>query len=94
MSERRMDSSGRDVTDLPGLWSDEDKVIPAKPEAISMMDYSGIIAVTAMPETVTIEQEFSGEESDYVVIESQYVRQLADWLTRYADWREAQDAAK
>jgi hypothetical protein len=21
-------------------------------------------------------------------------RQLADWLTRYADWREAQDAAK
>jgi hypothetical protein len=66
--------------------------IPAKPEAISMMDYSGIIAVTAMPETVTIEQVFPGEESDFVVIETvQNVRQLADWLTRFADWREAQE---
>ena len=69
--------------------------IPAKPEAISMMDYRGIIAVTGLPETVTIEQVFYGEESDFVVIETvQNVRQLADWLTRYADWREAQDAAK
>jgi len=69
--------------------------IPAKPEAISMMDPSGMIAVTALPETVTIEQEFPGEESDFVIIETvQYARQLADWLTRYADWREAQDAAK
>jgi hypothetical protein len=65
--------------------------IPAKPESISMMDYSGIIAVTGLPETVTIEQVFYGEESDFVVIETvQNARQLAEWLTRYADWREAQ----
>jgi hypothetical protein len=69
--------------------------IPAKPESIAMMDYRGIIAVTGMPETVTIEQVFYGEQSDFVVIETvQNARQLADWLTRYADWREVQDAGK
>jgi len=34
MSERRIDIGGRDVTDLPGLWSEDDEFIPAKPEPI------------------------------------------------------------
>ncbi len=29
MKERRIDIEGRDVTDFPGLWSDEDRIVPA-----------------------------------------------------------------
>jgi hypothetical protein len=28
------------------------------------------------------------------LLDSNEAREFADWLTRYADWREAQDAAK
>jgi len=62
--------------------------IPAKPEAIwidghllSLYEGSVLIGCKA-----AYEYCFPSSTED--------IRQLADWLTRYADWREAQDAAK
>lgn len=34
---RRLDCDGRDVTDLPGLWSDDDRVIYTPDEAMAML---------------------------------------------------------
>jgi hypothetical protein len=141
MSERRVDIRGRDVTDLPGLWSDDDKRmseqiepgegwrllgpdevvkdgdepwhrfekrwmlipmdvpytakaypavrrrIPAKPEAIEINGHrvslkSGFMRIGRL------------SSHYYFTARPAAIRQLADWLNRYADWREAQDAAK
>lgn len=30
MGSKRLDSAGRDVTDLPGLWSEEDVILEAR----------------------------------------------------------------
>jgi hypothetical protein len=91
MSERRIDIFGRDVTDLPGLWSDEDKVIPAKPEAMEI-DNAFRVEVGSSGQLFQILQPGPPDDvGDVVIGNAIEARQLADWLTRFADWREAQE---
>jgi hypothetical protein len=58
--------------------------IPAKPEPIEL-DYQTIICNSF--NEVMAKRGLSWR----LVSNAEQARQLADWLTRYADWREAQD---
>jgi hypothetical protein len=69
--------------------------IPAKPERLVLKEVAASICYRKKkPETwkavASIDATFPG--TGY--LDADESRQLADWLTRYADWREAQDAAK
>jgi hypothetical protein len=83
MSERRIDKGGRDVTDLPGLWSDEDKVIPAKPEAMEIDGHR----VSLDNGFMRIGSLFSHY---YFSSRTEAIRKLGEWCIAVADWREAQ----
>ena len=63
--------------------------IPAKPEAMEIDHQT--IKCNSFDEVMA--KDDSGEVRR-VVSNAEQARQLADWLTRYADWREAQDAAR
>jgi len=59
--------------------------IPAKPEPDGVLFYEWRVENEKAVIRIDMEMaEFNAKQA----------RQLADWLTRYADWREAQDAAK
>ena len=60
--------------------------IPAKPEAMEI-DGHTIINDNGFPRFSN-----AGNSAYYFSSIPESIRQLADWLTRYADWREAQDA--
>jgi hypothetical protein len=62
--------------------------IPAKPEAMEIDHQT--IKCNSFNEVMA--RDDSGEVWR-VVSNPEQARQLADWLNRYADWREAQDAA-
>lgn len=62
--------------------------IPAKPEAMEI-DGHTIANDNGFPRFSN-----AGNSTYYFSSIPESIRQLADWLTRYADWREAQDAAK
>jgi hypothetical protein len=71
-----------------------DGKIPAKPEAMEIEAEAGLKS-WVKKDSVIIEQENESGELECVLLwTTQSIRQLADWLTRYADWREAQDEAK
>jgi hypothetical protein len=138
MSERRIDSSGRDVTDLPGLWSDDDKRMseqiepgdgwrlidkekdtpwegdqcfikagewadrvkwyapfhPTLPYRRRMPDQPEAMEIDHQTITCNSFDEVMAKDDSgevwRVVSNTEQARQLADWLNRYADWREAQ----
>jgi hypothetical protein len=65
--------------------------IPAKPEAMEIEAEAGLKSWVKKDNSVIIEQENESGELECVLLwTTQSIRQLADWLTRYADWREAQ----
>jgi hypothetical protein len=67
--------------------------IPAKPEALEVEDSNGELSVSAGSKDCSLIQDGRGEFPEVIVLSgTQEIRQLADWLNRYADWREAQDA--
>ena len=69
--------------------------IPAKPEAMDIWNAFEVSVRLGIAENFVIRQMgASQDEWDVVIGDAVEARQLADWLTRYADWREAQDAAK
>jgi hypothetical protein len=69
--------------------------IPAKPEALELKDSNGEIDASAGPKDCSLIQDGRGEFPEVIVLSgTQEIRQLADWLTRYADWREAQEDSK
>ena len=41
---KRLDCDGRDITDLPGLWGDDDRVIYTPDEAMAMIPQDGAMA--------------------------------------------------
>jgi len=69
--------------------------IPAKPEALDIWNAFEVSVVLGVAANFVIRQMgASQDEWDVVIGNAVEARQLADWLTRYAEWREAQDAAK
>jgi len=67
--------------------------IPAKPEAMVVDDRNGQLAASAALSDCCLVQIGGGRGRETIVLSgNQEIRQLADWLTRYADWREAQGA--
>ena len=66
--------------------------VPAKPEAMEIEAEAGLKS-WVKKDSVIIEQENESGELECVLLwTTQSIRQLADWLTRYADWREAQES--
>jgi hypothetical protein len=66
--------------------------IPAEPEAMEIDDELTITTGDITDQPCLLHRE---EDKPYwICFEPHECRKLADWLTRYADWREAQDAAK
>jgi len=69
--------------------------IPAKPEAMDIWNAFEVSVGSGVAANFVIRQMgASQDEWDVVIGNAVEAGQLADWLTRYADWREAQDAAK
>ena len=69
--------------------------IPAKPESMVVDDSNGQLATSAALLDCCLVQIGGGRGGETIVLSGiQEVRQLADWLTRYADWREAQEEGK
>ena len=62
--------------------------IPAKPEAMEIANQT--IKCNSFNEVMALDEV----EVWRLVSNPEQARTLADWLTRYADWREAQDAGK
>jgi hypothetical protein len=66
--------------------------IPAKPEAMDIWNAFDMSVGSGVAANFVIQQMgASQDEWDVVVGNATEARQLADWLTRYADWREAQE---
>ena len=84
MSERRIDSEGRDVTDLPGLWCESDR-IASKPEPMKIRHT--LIKCNSFNDVMRA----TNQDVSMLVGSATEARQLADWLNQYADWREAQE---
>jgi hypothetical protein len=64
--------------------------IPAKPEPLEIEDSNGELSTSASISDCSLIQDGPGEFPEVIVLRGiQEIRQLADWLTRYADWREA-----
>jgi len=69
-----------------------DDKIPAKPEALDIWNAFEVSVRLGVAENFVIRQMgASQDEWDVVVGNATEARQLADWLTRYAEWREAQE---
>jgi hypothetical protein len=64
--------------------------IPAKPEAMEIDDELTIKTgdITDQPCLLHCEED----KPYWICFDPHECRKLADWLTRYADWREAQDS--
>ena len=69
--------------------------MPAKPEALDIWNAFEVSVRLGVAANFVIRQMgASQDEWDVVIGSATEARQLADWLTRFADWREAQDAGK
>jgi hypothetical protein len=74
------------------LWTAVRRRIPAKPEAMVVDDSNGQLATSAALSDCCLVQIGGGRGGETIVLSgTQEIRQLADWLNRYADWREAQE---
>ncbi len=66
--------------------------IPAKPEALDIWNAFEVSVGSGVAANFVIRQMgASQDEWDVVIGDAAEARQLADWLTRFADWREAQE---
>jgi hypothetical protein len=84
------DKTWHPVSPMYNLWKASTFVavrrrIPAKPEA--METYYFRLEVDSKSKAAAFEN--FDEPAEFDAAEA---RQIADWLTRYADWREAQDS--
>jgi len=92
------DGEWHPVSPMHYLWKASDfhavrRRIPAKPEAMVVDDRNGQLAASAALSDCCLVQIGGGRGRETIVLSgNQEIRQLADWLTRYADWREAQGA--
>jgi hypothetical protein len=69
--------------------------IPAKPEALDIWNAFEVSVGSGVAANFVVRQMgASQDEWDVVIGNAVEAGQLADWLTRYAGWREAQDAGK
>lgn len=68
--------------------------IPAKPEAMEIWNAFKVECGYSPDQWAILQAGPPDCAGDVVVGNAAEARQLADWLTRYAAWREAQDAAK
>jgi len=69
--------------------------IPAKPEALDIWNAFEVSVGSGVAANFVIEQMGAAQDEwDTIVGNPAEARQLADWLTRYADWRESQEAGK
>jgi hypothetical protein len=68
--------------------------IPAKPEALDIWNAFEVGVGSGVAADFVIRQMALLDEWDVVIGNAAEARQLADWLMRFADWREAQDAGK
>jgi hypothetical protein len=69
--------------------------IPAKPEALDIWNaFEVSVRLSVAANFVIRQMGASQDEWDVVIGNAVEARQLADWLTRYADWREAQGDSK
>jgi hypothetical protein len=69
--------------------------IPAKPERLVLKEVTASICHRKKkPETWEVVASIDAAFPGTGYLDGDEARQLADWLTRFADWREAQDAAK
>ncbi len=67
--------------------------IPAKPEAMVVDDRNGQLATSAALSDCCLVQIGGGRGTETIVLSGiQEARQLANWLNRYAEWREAQES--
>jgi hypothetical protein len=65
--------------------------IPAKPERLVLKEVTASICHRKKkPETWEVLASIDAAFPDANYLDGDEARQLADWLTRYADWREAQ----
>jgi hypothetical protein len=90
------DGEWHPVSPMHYLWKASDfhavrRRIPAKPEPLELKDSNGELDASAGPKDCSLMQDGRGELPEVIVLSgTQEIRQLADWLTRYAEWREAQ----
>jgi hypothetical protein len=67
--------------------------IPAKPERLVLKEVAASICHRKKkPETWKVVASIDATFPGTGYVDAAEARQLADWLTRYADWREAQGA--
>lgn len=66
------------------IWIERDR-IPAKPEPIKIRHT--LIKCNSFNDVMRA----TNQDVSLLVGSADEARQLADWLTRYADWREAQE---
>jgi hypothetical protein len=66
--------------------------IPAKPEAMEINNAFQVEVGSSAQLFQILQSGPPDEAGDVVIGNATEARQLADWLTRYADWREAQDS--
>jgi hypothetical protein len=66
--------------------------IPAKPEALDIWNAFKVECGYSPDQWAILQAGPTDCAGDVVVGNAAEARQLADWLTRFADWREAQDA--
>jgi hypothetical protein len=77
------------------LWTAVRRRIPAKPEALDVWNAFDVSVGSGVAANFVIRQMVAMQDKwDVVIGNAVEARQLADWLTRYADWREAQGEAK
>jgi hypothetical protein len=69
--------------------------IPAKPERLVVKEViASICHLKKKPEAWKVVASIGATFPGTGYLDANEARQLADWLTRYADWREAQGEAK
>jgi hypothetical protein len=68
--------------------------VPAKPEALDINNAFRVEFGSSGQLFQILQPGPPDDVGDVVIGNAIEARQLADWLTRFADWREAQDAGK
>lgn len=88
---RRLDCDGRDVADLPGLWSDDDRVIYTPDEAMAMLpagDRNVMVASDISPtngELVLVVADWSRDTIENMFHAMDEIR-MSDFPVRAMGW--------
>lgn len=83
----------RDIGNRSGRFTYRRR-IPAKPEPMEIDDGFRVELGNNLDHFAILQAGPPDSAGDVVIGSADEARQLADWLTRYAEWREAQDAGK